>query len=141
LCKAGRCARTAARAFRAGHYQAEIDHLGIARSPAYHDEPATNGCVAKFIQTRDVNERCLLGRPAYRTPRMARETLRQTAMDDRYVHQPGVPVNRERRTKHLALPAIRATTHANGKVLCLSRLSCLGTRASSETPVPASNAT
>jgi hypothetical protein len=54
--------------FRAGHYQAEIDHLGIARSPAYHDEPATNGCVAKFIQTRDVNERCLLGRPAYRTP-------------------------------------------------------------------------
>ena len=50
----------------------------------------------------DVNERCLLGRPAYRTPRKARETLRQTAMDDRYVHQPGVPVNRERRTRHLA---------------------------------------
>ena len=52
--------------FRAGHYhQAEIDQLGIARSPAYHDGPATNGCVEKFIQTRDVNERCLLGRPAY----------------------------------------------------------------------------
>jgi hypothetical protein len=51
--------------FRAGHYQAEIDHLGIARSPAYHDGPATNGCVEKFIRTRDVNERCLLGRPAY----------------------------------------------------------------------------
>lgn len=57
---------------------------------------------------------------------MARETLRQTAMDDRYVHQPGVPVHRERRTKHLALPAIRATTHANGKVLCLSRLPAWG---------------
>jgi hypothetical protein len=81
---------------RAGHYQAEIDHLGIARGPA------TNGRVEKFIQTRDVDERCLLGRPAYRTPRKARETLRQTAMDDRYVHQPGVPVNRERRTSHLA---------------------------------------
>jgi hypothetical protein len=87
---------------RAGHYQAEIDHLGIARSPAYHDGPETNGCVEKFIQARDVNERCLLGRPAYRTLRKARETLRQTAMDDRYVHQPGVPVNRERRTSQLA---------------------------------------
>jgi len=56
---------------RAGHYQAEIGHLKSARSPAYHDGPETNGCVEKFIQTRDVNERCLLGRPAYRTPRMA----------------------------------------------------------------------
>jgi putative transposase len=37
--------------FRAQHYQAEIDHLGIARSPAYHYEPETNGCVEKFIQT------------------------------------------------------------------------------------------
>jgi putative transposase len=37
--------------FRAAHYQAEIDHLGIARSPAYHYEPETNGCVEKLIQT------------------------------------------------------------------------------------------
>ena len=37
--------------FRSDHYQAEIDHLGIARSPAYHYEPETNGCVEKFIQT------------------------------------------------------------------------------------------
>ena len=37
--------------FRAHHYQSEIDHLGIARSPAYHYEPETNGCVEKFIQT------------------------------------------------------------------------------------------
>jgi transposase InsO family protein len=37
--------------FRAQHYQSEIDHLGIARSPAYHYEPETNGCVEKFIQT------------------------------------------------------------------------------------------
>jgi hypothetical protein len=35
---------------RAGHYQAKIDHLGIARSPAYHDGPETNGCVEKFTQ-------------------------------------------------------------------------------------------
>ena len=46
-------------------HQAEIDHLGTARSPAYHDGPATNDCLEKFIQTRGVNERCLLGRPAY----------------------------------------------------------------------------
>lgn len=37
--------------FRSDHYQVEIDHLGIARSPAYHYEPETNGCAEKFIQT------------------------------------------------------------------------------------------
>ncbi len=37
--------------FRSHHYQTEIDHLGICRSPAYHYEPETNGCVEKFIQT------------------------------------------------------------------------------------------
>ena len=37
--------------FRSHHYQAEIDHLGIARSPAFHYEPETNGMVEKFIQT------------------------------------------------------------------------------------------
>jgi len=37
--------------FRSAHYQAEIDHLGIGRSPAFHYEPETNGCVEKFIQT------------------------------------------------------------------------------------------
>ena len=91
--------------FRAGHYQAEIDFLGIARSPAYHYEPETNGCVEKFIQTlkeqvlwierfetlhelrarirrfaRDFNEHWLLERHGYRTPRQARDTLRQAAM-------------------------------------------------------------
>jgi len=35
--------------FRSAHYQAEIDHLGIERSPAYHYEPETNGCVEKVI--------------------------------------------------------------------------------------------
>jgi putative transposase len=30
---------------------AEIDHLGIARSPAFHYEPETNGTVEKFFQT------------------------------------------------------------------------------------------
>lgn len=29
--------------------RAEIDFLGIARSPAFHSEPETNGCVEKFI--------------------------------------------------------------------------------------------
>gem|GEM_PF-1030151 len=37
--------------FRSEHYQVEINHLGIARSPAYHYEPETNGCAEKFIQT------------------------------------------------------------------------------------------
>ena len=37
--------------FRSDHYQAEIDHLGIDRSPAFHYEPETNGVVEKFIQT------------------------------------------------------------------------------------------
>jgi len=91
--------------FRSDHYQAEIDHLGIARSPAYHYEPETNGCVEKFIQTlkeqvlwierfdtleqlrarirqfaRDYNEHWLLERHGYRTPRQARDALRQAAM-------------------------------------------------------------
>ena len=91
--------------FRSDHYQAEIDHLGIARSPAYHYEPETNGCIEKFIQTlkeqvlwierfdtleqlrsrirhfaRDHNEHWLLERHGYRTPRQAREALRQAAM-------------------------------------------------------------
>ena len=91
--------------FRAGHYQTEIDFLGIARSPAYHYEPETNGCVEKFIQTlkeqvlwierfdtldelrarirafaRDFNEHWLLERHGSHTPRQAREALRQAAM-------------------------------------------------------------
>src|SRR5439155_7468033 len=37
--------------FRSDHYQAEINHLGIARSPAFHYEPETNGCAEKAIQT------------------------------------------------------------------------------------------
>jgi transposase InsO family protein len=35
--------------FRSDHYQAEIDHLGIARSPAYRYEPETNGCIERFM--------------------------------------------------------------------------------------------
>lgn len=91
--------------FRSDHYQAEIDFLGIARSPAFHYEPETNGCVEKFIQTlkeqvlwierfdtldelrarirqfaRDFNRHWLLERHGYRTPTQARETLRQAAM-------------------------------------------------------------
>jgi transposase InsO family protein len=33
--------------FRSPHYEAEIDHLGIDRSPAFHYEPETNGVVEK----------------------------------------------------------------------------------------------
>ena len=92
--------------FRAAHYQAEIDFLGIARSPAYHYEPETNGCVEKFIQTlkeqvlwierfdtlgelrarvrafaRTYNEHWLIERHDYRTPAEARELMiRQAAM-------------------------------------------------------------
>ena len=75
-------------------------HLGIARSPAYHYEPETNGCVEKFIQTlkeqvlwierfdtheqlraavrsfaRRYNEHWLLERHGYRTPIEARQHL------------------------------------------------------------------
>ncbi|MCA1672776.1 MAG: DDE-type integrase/transposase/recombinase [Actinobacteria bacterium] len=86
--------------FRSEHYQVEIDHLGIARSPAYHYEPETNGCAEKFIQTLKeqilwierfatfeelraavrqfagtYNEHWLLERHDYRTPAEAREHL------------------------------------------------------------------
>ena len=86
--------------FRSHHYQAEIDHLGIARSPAYHYEPETNGCVERFLRIvkeqvlwierfetfedlraavrafgRTFNERWLLERHHYRTPAQAREHL------------------------------------------------------------------
>lgn len=91
--------------FRSDHYQAEINFLGIARSPAFHYEPETNGCVEKFIQTlkeqvlwierfdtldqlrarirefaRDYREHWLLERHGYRTPAQARDTLHQAAM-------------------------------------------------------------
>ena len=91
--------------FRSAHYQAEIDHLAIDRSPAFHYEPETNGVVEKFIQTlkeqvlwieqfdtleqlrarirqfaHDYNQHWLLERHGYRTPRQARDTLRQHAM-------------------------------------------------------------
>ena len=81
-------------------YQAEIDHLGIDRSPAFHYEPETNGVVQKFLQTlkeqvlwierfdtleqlrtrvgqfaADFNEHWLLERHGYRTPRQARAIL------------------------------------------------------------------
>jgi transposase InsO family protein len=86
--------------FRSHHYQAEIDHLGIARSPAYHYEPETNGCVERFlgivkeqvlwIERFDTleqlrarvrafaelfNEHWLLERHGYRSPRQARAAL------------------------------------------------------------------
>ena len=90
--------------FRSEHYQVEIDHLGIARSPAYHYEPETNGCAEKAIQTlkeqllwierfdtldelrtavrafgRTYNQHWLIERHGYRTPTEAREHLRAQA--------------------------------------------------------------
>ncbi len=84
--------------FGSEHYQAEIDHLGIARSPAYHYQPETNGCVERFISTlkeqvlwierfdthealrarvrefaRTYNQSWLLERHGYRTPIEAHE--------------------------------------------------------------------
>ena len=86
--------------FRSHHYQSEIDHLGISRSPAYHYEPETNGCAERFIQTlkeqvlwirrfetleelreavrdfaRLYNHEWLLERHGYRSPIEARERL------------------------------------------------------------------
>jgi transposase InsO family protein len=86
--------------FRSAHYQSEIDHLGIARSPAYHYEPETNGCVERFIGllkeqvlwierfetfealrsavrrfARTYNDHWLLERHGYRSPIEARERL------------------------------------------------------------------
>ncbi len=90
--------------FRSHHYQAEIDHLGITRSPAFHYEPETNGCTEKAIQTlkeqvlwikrfetleelrqavrrfgRLYNEQRLIQRHNYRTPTEAREHLHAEA--------------------------------------------------------------
>jgi putative transposase len=91
--------------FRSEHYQAEIDHLGIARSPAFHYEPETNGCAEKSLQTlkeqvlwierfetledlraavrsfgRSYNEHWLIERHGYRTPIEARERLIRQAL-------------------------------------------------------------
>ena len=89
---------------QAQHYQTEIDHLGIARSPAFHYEPETNGCAEKAIQIlkeqllwierydtldelraavrafgRTYNQHWLIERHRYRTPIEAREHLRAMA--------------------------------------------------------------
>ena len=91
--------------FRSEHYQAEIDHLGIARSPAFQYEPETNGCAEKGIQTlkeqllwierfetfddlrtavrafgRTYNEHWLIERHGYRTPIEACERLTRQAL-------------------------------------------------------------
>ena len=90
--------------FRSDHYQTEIDHLGIARSPAFHYEPETNGCAEKAIQTlkeqllwierfdtldelrtaarafgRTYNQHWLIERHDYRSPIEACEHLRAQA--------------------------------------------------------------
>jgi putative transposase len=90
--------------FRSDHYQTEIDHLGIARSPAFHYEPETNGVAEKALQTlkqqllsierfdtledlrqavrrfgRTYNQQWLIERHDYRTPIEARQHLRAKA--------------------------------------------------------------
>ena len=49
--------------FRSEHYQVEIDYLGIARSPAYHYEPETNGCAEKFKEQVLIDLRHLRAAP------------------------------------------------------------------------------
>jgi transposase InsO family protein len=91
--------------FRSDHYQTEIDHLGIARSPAFHYEPETNGVAEKALQTlkeqvlwierfetldqlrtavrsfgRIYNEHWLIERHGYRTPIKARDHPRAQAI-------------------------------------------------------------
>lgn len=90
--------------FRSEHYQTEIDHLGISRSPAFHYEPETNGCAEKAVQTlkeqvlwierfdtldelrtavrafgRRYNAQWLIERHDYRTPIEAHEHLLRQA--------------------------------------------------------------
>jgi transposase InsO family protein len=90
--------------FRSDHYQAEIDHLGIARSPAFHYEPETNGVAEKALQIlkeqvlwierfdtleelrqavrrfgRTFNEQWLIERHGFRTPIEARDHQRAKA--------------------------------------------------------------
>ena len=87
--------------FCSAHYQAEIDHLAISPSRAYHYEPETNGCVEKFNQTlkeqvlwierfdtldelrarirefaEDFKKHWLLERHGYPTPRQAAHAMR-----------------------------------------------------------------
>jgi putative transposase len=111
LGRAGRRAGLALRydggsCFRSDHYQTEIDHLGIARSPAFHYEPETNGCAEKAIQV--LKEQGALDR-ALRHPRRApsrRPRLRtdlQPAVADR---TPRLP-NAERGARPPARPGSR----------------------------------
>jgi hypothetical protein len=95
-----RSATTAAPASAPTTTKPKIDHLGIARSPAFHYEPETNGCAEKAIQIlkeqllwterfdtldelrtavrafgRTYNQHWLIERHGYRTPIEARDHL------------------------------------------------------------------
>jgi putative transposase len=99
--------------FRSDHYQTEIDHLGIARSPAFHYEPETNGVAEKALQTlkeqvlwigrfdtldelrtavrtfgRTYNQQWLIERHGYRTPTETREHLLREGVDRKQRHEP-----------------------------------------------------
>ena len=109
--------------FRSDHYQTEINHLGISRSPAFHYEPETNGCAEKAIQTlkeqvlwierfetleqlrtavrafgRTYNDSWLIERHGFRTPIEAREHLIRQAAMAWSLCSPRCPVDRARRT-------------------------------------------
>ena len=108
--------------FRSDHSQAGIDHLGIARSPAFHYEPETNGFAEKAIQIlkeqllwierfdtldelrtavcafgRTYNQQWLIERHGYRTPSEAREHPRRQAAVPRSSCPLKSPVDRGRR--------------------------------------------
>jgi hypothetical protein len=98
--------------FRSDAYQAKIDHLGIARSLAFHFEPETNGYPKKEIQDpqagaaldRDSNtlKHRLIERHSYLTPTEAREHLRAQARFGMISCPPERPANRDRRTLRIA---------------------------------------
>jgi hypothetical protein len=94
--------------------------LGIARSPAFHYEPETNGCAEKAIQTlkeqvlwierfdtldklrtavrafgRTYNQQWLIERHGCRTPIEAREHLRAQATDETPPRLPTWPVTHQ----------------------------------------------
>ena len=88
----------------------------------------------------DVNERCLLGRPAYRTRVWpARRSVRPRWMIATFTNPVSRSTGSDARSTSPSGDPRDHPCRRQGVVFVAA--SCLGTRASSETPVPASNAT
>jgi hypothetical protein len=74
-----------------------LDHLGIARAPAFHYEPETNGVVKKLIQTRKEQ---LLWIERFETLEQLRAGLRQFAADYNELPQPAPGTRRPPPARH-----------------------------------------